>query len=75
MKSEKISISDKINICFDLVDKAEVLAYDGFYVESNKIWTRAAILSTNLLAETDIYFFMEDEFKFLNHIANFLKDD
>lgn len=72
---EKMSISDKINICYDLVDKAEILAYDGFYDDSNRIWTRAAQVSSKLLSENDESLFMDEELKFLTHVSSFLKDE
>jgi len=72
---EKMSISDKINICYDLVDKAETMAYNGFHYDSNKTWTKAAQISSKLLSETDKGYFMDEEFNFLTHVASFLKDD
>lgn len=75
MMQEKMSISDKINICYDLVDKAEILAYDGFYDDSNRVWAKAAQISSRLLSENDQCHFMDEELKFLTHVASFLKDD
>lgn len=70
-----MSISDQIHFCYELVDKAEVLAYDGFYDESNTVWAKASELSSRLLADVDRTYFLDEELKFLNHIANFLKEE
>lgn len=71
----KMSISDQIYSCYELVDKAEVLAYDGFYEESNMVWAKAADLSSRLLSDVDKTYFLDEELKFLKHIANFLKEE
>ena len=75
MKNSKTTISDKINKCFDLIDQAELFAYDGFYEESNKIWSKASEIAVQLIKEHSSSMFLENEFKFLKTIINHIKEE
>jgi hypothetical protein len=75
LKKQQTIISDKINKCFDLIDQAELFAYDGLYEDSNKTWSKASEIAVQLVKEHSPSMFLEDEFRFLKTIINHIKEE
>jgi hypothetical protein len=69
------TITDRLHRCYELVEKAEIFAHDGFYEDSNATWAKAAEIAVSLIKEYNAATFTDNEYKFLKSIINHITEE
>lgn len=69
-----MTITKKIDICYDYVKNAENTASNGDFVNSNRYWIKANDLAVELLENNNPGAFSDEEYSFLEKISNHFKD-
>lgn len=61
-------ISDRLNKIYEMVQRSYELADQGKFTESNDLYTRAYILTENLIETNLTTYFTDEEYDFLQKI-------
>lgn len=61
-------ISDRLNKIYEIVQRSYELADQGKFSESNELYTRAYILTENIINTNSNIYFTEEEYEFLQKI-------
>lgn len=68
-------ISDRVNKIYEMVQRSYELADQGKFNESNDLYTRAYLLTENLISTNLTTYFTDEEYKFLHIILKTFENE